>query len=188
MNSASNVLGIQYPFHAKRHLPTASVSHYTTKHRELPAQPASVTMDKKSRILDHGLQDSYLSQTTSSNNARRRGLSAYFRDLNMHHLCYAMCLALTAWFMLHTAAASYRRCRLSATRPDLPTTETILAQKNVTKVALEAHIMSKCPDAKACLEQFIVPSMVQISDKVDFRLSYIGRSVRQSLHACTPSL
>nr|POE72275.1 hypothetical protein CFP56_12151 [Quercus suber] len=43
------------------------------------------------------------------------------------------------------------------------------------KVALEAHIMSKCPDAKDCLKQMILPAMQNISDKVDFKLSYIGR-------------
>ena len=35
--------------------------------------------------------------------------------------------------------------------------------------------MSKCPDAKDCLEKLVVPSMVNISDKVNFTLSYIGR-------------
>ncbi|KAK5939053.1 hypothetical protein PMZ80_008356 [Knufia obscura] len=43
------------------------------------------------------------------------------------------------------------------------------------KVALEAHIMSKCPDARDCLQQLVVPAMEQVSDKVDFRMSYIGR-------------
>ena len=43
------------------------------------------------------------------------------------------------------------------------------------QVALEAHIMSKCPDAKDCLQLLVVPAMVQISDKVDFKLSYIGK-------------
>lgn len=41
-------------------------------------------------------------------------------------------------------------------------------------VPLEAHVMSKCPDAKTCLEELIVPAMEQVVDKVDFRLSYIG--------------
>ncbi|OJD14334.1 hypothetical protein AJ78_05299 [Emergomyces pasteurianus Ep9510] len=41
-------------------------------------------------------------------------------------------------------------------------------------VPLEAHIMSKCPDAQYCLEELIVPAMVQVHDKVDFRLSFIG--------------
>lgn len=42
------------------------------------------------------------------------------------------------------------------------------------KVPLEAHIMSKCPDAKRCLQDLIVPAMETVSDKVDFNLSYIG--------------
>jgi hypothetical protein len=95
----------------------------------------------------------------------------------MHRLCYALYLTLTIWFILHTIKASYRRSRMSATIPELPNVESALTEKNDTKVALEAHIMSKCPDAKACLKKLIVPAMVQISDKVDFRLSYIGRSV-----------
>lgn len=46
---------------------------------------------------------------------------------------------------------------------------------NVTnKVALEVHIMSKCPDAKDCLKELVVPTMAKIHDKVDFRLSFIG--------------
>ena len=42
------------------------------------------------------------------------------------------------------------------------------------KVPLEAHIMSKCPDAKRCLQDMVVPAMANVSDKVDFQLSYIG--------------
>lgn len=44
-------------------------------------------------------------------------------------------------------------------------------------VPLEAHIMSKCPDARDCLHDLIVPAMERISDKVDFRLSFIGTYV-----------
>ena len=44
-----------------------------------------------------------------------------------------------------------------------------------TLVPFEAHIMSKCPDAKDCLEKLVVPTMVEVSDKVNFTLSYIGR-------------
>ncbi|KAK4998035.1 hypothetical protein LTR66_002675 [Elasticomyces elasticus] len=42
------------------------------------------------------------------------------------------------------------------------------------RVPLEAHIMSKCPDAKDCLHDLILPAMQNVSNKVDFRLSYIG--------------
>lgn len=41
-------------------------------------------------------------------------------------------------------------------------------------VPLEAHIMSKCPDAKDCLRDLVVPAMEKVVDIVDFRLSFIG--------------
>ncbi len=45
------------------------------------------------------------------------------------------------------------------------------------RVPLEAHIMSKCPDSKDCLEYLVVPAMEKVYDKVDFKLSYIGTYV-----------
>ena len=51
-------------------------------------------------------------------------------------------------------------------------------------VPFEAHIMSKCPDAKICLEELVVPAMEQVVDMVDFRLSYIG-SVDANDTLCT---
>jgi hypothetical protein len=44
-----------------------------------------------------------------------------------------------------------------------------------TKVPLDVHIMSKCPDARDCLKKLVLPAMANVSDKVDFRLSMIGR-------------
>lgn len=41
-------------------------------------------------------------------------------------------------------------------------------------VPLEAHIMSKCPDAKDCLRDLVLPTMMRINEKVNFTLSYIG--------------
>ena len=58
--------------------------------------------------------------------------------------------------------------------------ETVMSQSTDAKsnqtalVPLEAHIMSKCPDAKTCLEKLVVPAMEQVVDMVNFRLSYIG--------------
>lgn len=37
--------------------------------------------------------------------------------------------------------------------------------------------MSKCPDAKDCLEMLIAPAMEKIEGIVDFRMSFIGRYV-----------
>ena len=45
------------------------------------------------------------------------------------------------------------------------------------RVPLEAFIMSKCPDARDCLHDMVLPAMQNVSHKVDFKLSYIGRSV-----------
>ena len=43
------------------------------------------------------------------------------------------------------------------------------------KVPLEVHIMSKCPDARDCLQQLVVPAMEKVDDIVDFKLSFIAR-------------
>jgi hypothetical protein len=50
-----------------------------------------------------------------------------------------------------------------------------LSSASPKRVPLEAHIMSKCPDARDCLQQLIVPAMEHIDDKVDFLLSFIAR-------------
>lgn len=48
-----------------------------------------------------------------------------------------------------------------------------------TKVPLDIHIMSKCPDARDCLQKLVVPTMANVSDKVDFRLSFIGTLINE---------
>lgn len=50
-------------------------------------------------------------------------------------------------------------------------------EKPVVKVSLEAHMMSKCPDARDCLRDLVVPAMEKIADKVDFKMSFIGQLV-----------
>ncbi|KAI9171236.1 GILT-like protein 1 [Paramyrothecium foliicola] len=42
-------------------------------------------------------------------------------------------------------------------------------------VPLEAHIISKCPDTRDALRELILPVMQKVHDKVDFKLSYIGK-------------
>jgi hypothetical protein len=43
------------------------------------------------------------------------------------------------------------------------------------RIPLTAHIMSKCPDAKDCLQDLIIPTMQQVGSKVDFQLEFIGK-------------
>ncbi|PNS16049.1 hypothetical protein CAC42_4450 [Sphaceloma murrayae] len=42
------------------------------------------------------------------------------------------------------------------------------------RIPLEAHIMSKCPDARDCLRDLVLPAMQRVEKEVDFRLSFIG--------------
>lgn len=68
--------------------------------------------------------------------------------------------------------------RISSTEQQNPSSSPVFQDLNGPGlVPLEAHIMSKCPDARDCLRDLIVPAMEKISDKVDFRLSFIGTYV-----------
>ena len=49
-----------------------------------------------------------------------------------------------------------------------------LAVSTKELVPFEAHIMSKCPDARDCLRELILPTMMRVYEKVNFTLSYIG--------------
>lgn len=59
---------------------------------------------------------------------------------------------------------------------------TVVSEEGPKKIPLEAHIMSKCPDAQECLQDLVLPAMEQISDKVDFRLSFIAEYVPQNIY------
>lgn len=44
------------------------------------------------------------------------------------------------------------------------------------RVELEVHIMSKCPDARDCLEMLVFPVLKELGPSiVDFKMSFIGR-------------
>ncbi len=59
--------------------------------------------------------------------------------------------------------------------PESTMLQTSISAANKTRlVPLEAHIMSKCPDARDCLRDLVVPAMEKVVDKVNFTLSYIG--------------
>ncbi len=59
--------------------------------------------------------------------------------------------------------------------PDLRNMHGDMLEEETKKVNLEAHVMSKCPDARDCLHDLIVPTMVRVSEKVNFTMSFIGR-------------
>lgn len=41
-------------------------------------------------------------------------------------------------------------------------------------IPLEVHIMSKCPDARDCMQKLVLPTMAQVARDVNFTLSFIG--------------
>jgi len=59
--------------------------------------------------------------------------------------------------------------------PARPASQSRASLNQTGLVPLEAHVMSKCPDARDCLRDLVVPAMEQVVDRVDFRLSYIGK-------------
>lgn len=104
-------------------------------------------------------------------------------------MIYGESLGVLGGFAANTAAATGPAGALGATpttgpgeneeQKVLPADETKTKQETEGKtlVPLEAHIMSKCPDARDCLEMMVVPAMTRVKDMVDFRLSFIGKYV-----------
>lgn len=92
-------------------------------------------------------------------------------------------LALLAWLLVGNL--SFRNLDLArfsaklyrpyhhAAHPPVPAASS--GKNKSALVPLEAHIMSKCPDARDCLKELVVPAMENISSIVDFNLSFIGK-------------
>jgi len=92
------------------------------------------------------------------------------RPLALGFVTVALCYILWTTFYGGSLMA-HRGCHKK-----VPASTTLPASNTVTKelVPLEAHIMSKCPDAKDCLRELVLPTMQRVIDKVNFTLSYIG--------------
>lgn len=108
------------------------------------------------------------------------------------HLRRLAGLAAVSYIVLHLLAAIV----VPIHTPDVSSVQPSL-HADPSRVALEAHIMqvscnvarccnqpanhrrdrSKCPDARDCLQDLILPTMQQVSAKVNFTLSYIGKCV-----------
>lgn len=82
-----------------------------------------------------------------------------------------ICLALL--FVMYPP--SYLRFATRRILGEVPCEQDAMLGSETKAVPLEAHIMSKCPDARDCMQQLLVPSMEQVHDKVDFQLSFIGK-------------
>ena len=97
----------------------------------------------------------------------------YRRPRRTFTLAVVICLIFLIITYAPTFLLSNRHVKLDhqAAKP-----HTSISPSNTTNpVSLEAHIMSKCPDARDCLRDLVVPAMEKVVDKVDFRISYIGK-------------
>lgn len=90
------------------------------------------------------------------------------RPLAMGFLSVAMCYFLVSSLGTGTWK-SWKGCHV---KPQANNWQVPITSKAL--VPLEAHIMSKCPDARDCLRELVLPTMQRSFDKVNFTLSYIG--------------
>ena len=97
----------------------------------------------------------------------------YYHRSYMRTICLAVVLVATPYLLVCLLYTQLLRLP-QVLSPDAVRTATA---RNPVRVPLEAHIMSKCPDAKDCLKDLVVPAMEKVYDKVDFKLSYIGTYV-----------
>jgi len=136
--------------------------YYTIHHALIMAQHAYSPIADEKSSLDVAATEKYVRRTVPSIRQRMIG---HFLPAVL--LTSALLLLVRSAFVCHGRYDSSKELgRPAELVQDVMVTE---------KVALEAHIMSKCPDARDCLQQLVVPTMQQISDKVDFKISFIGR-------------
>ena len=81
---------------------------------------------------------------------------------------------LSLYTLLSWKPCSWDKLRVNTVGPDSSPASSTGAANVSHQVQLEAHIMSKCPDARDCLRDLVVPAMEKVSALVDFRLSFIG--------------
>ncbi|KAI9893194.1 MAG: hypothetical protein M1814_000742 [Vezdaea aestivalis] len=89
-------------------------------------------------------------------------------------LAFLFALAYLAWSSLNPWRPRLPESEYLGLRGGGDDSETTLGDGDKKLVPLEAHIMSKCPDARDCLRQLVLPAMQAVYDKVDFKLSFIG--------------
>jgi hypothetical protein len=135
-------------------------------------------MDEKQRLASSP-SPFYQPRGSKDDQARPKLHHSYipYRDRTFRRVSIiAICIVLAVWTfrqsLFHFLTPCNRGDHRGIIGNDLPN---IQGGNQTRNVSLEAHIMSKCPDAKACLQELVVPAMEKFHDKVDFELSFIGR-------------
>ena len=129
-----------------------------------PTSIAIMNMDEKRR-----LQPGHAASRRGL--PRRRSVILSILALVVLYLTVPLHTLLPIWLQSEQTAQNSESNRYTqATRPDSGLSFSITG----SEVGLEAFVMSKCPDARDCLRDLVVPAMEQISDLVNFKLSIIG--------------
>ncbi|ESZ97718.1 hypothetical protein SBOR_1905 [Sclerotinia borealis F-4128] len=76
------------------------------------------------------------------------------------------------------------RCGMEPQSTGMKPTVDVISVSDHKPIPLEAHIMSKCPDAQDCLKMMVLPAMQKVYDKVNFTLSFIGAPTDNDGVAC----
>ncbi|RYP66150.1 hypothetical protein DL769_006094 [Monosporascus sp. CRB-8-3] len=106
-----------------------------------------------------------------------------YRARHRHRWVAVLFIVTIPLYMLFSsrAVSSYAGRFLPVSSSQAPSSSSLSATTTTTTtslenppVPLEVHIMSKCPDARDCLNDLILPAMVRVNEKVNFTLSYIG--------------
>ncbi|RYP44211.1 hypothetical protein DL768_009303 [Monosporascus sp. mg162] len=104
-----------------------------------------------------------------------------YRARHRHRWVAVLFIVTIPLYMLFSsrAVSSYAGRFLPVSSSQAPSSSSLSATTTTTStenppVPLEIHIMSKCPDARDCLNDLVLPAMVRANEKVNFTLSYIG--------------
>ena len=143
------------------------LSFFRAFHTFSPSAAMASPADEKS------VQQGYSNNGATSNpNMLNRPRHRSRRDLTML-LSLALCIWLSLSYLpLQRTSISWKD---GATTWEHPILDVAKLANKTALVPLEAHIMSKCPDARDCLRDLVVPAMEKIVDMVDFNLSFIGK-------------
>ncbi|KAK1515014.1 uncharacterized protein CCOS01_13207 [Colletotrichum costaricense] len=140
---------------------TTNLASQTPSPYRYPESEYPVVMDEKRDYYGYRTSTPPPYPAMSARMTRRRGI--------LPALAMAVLFAYSLWNYLRHPLSSSTSSSNTRIVPQEPPVE---VAKSL--VPLEAHIMSKCPDARDCLRDLVLPTMVKSLDKVNFTLSYIG--------------
>ena len=148
---------------ALQHRPKTSQRSLTSPHsiRHHRHHTTTIIMDEKHHLPPHL---PLYRQSNLADRAKRR------RRHVLLLLVSTVCTIIFVWHLNSKGSANVLTPNRSPTMSFVPS-----ATDSRKRVPLEAHIMSKCPDSRDCLHDLLLPVMQRVADKVDFKLSYIGR-------------